>query len=334
MKPSWIVGASICSLVTAGAAHAHPLAPSLLRFEAQDDTHVTLSFRAPLIQPVGQSLRPAIPSSCRPVEASRFTRDAQALTETVRLACARADLVGERVTVSGIEDATTSVVVRVVDREGRSQSQVLDAHATSFRVRVANEAESPLSLVRAVIMGIEHLVTGWDHIAFVLGLLVLLGWRRRLVVAVTSFTVGHSVTLALATFGVIAVPSLWVEAMIAATVLMLAVEIAGGAQSPLQRFPWSLSLVVGLVHGLGFASVMLEAGLPREDVPLALLGFNLGLELGQLGLIGCAVVPWLVLYSRWRPPEWLRVGVPAHVIGGSAAFWLFERVFAALGALN
>ena len=165
------------------------------------------------------------------------------------------------------------------------------------------------------------------------GLLVLFGWHRRLIAAVTAFTVGHSLTLALSVLGIVSVPMVLVEALIALTIMVLALEIQAGQQGPVWKHPWTLPGALGLLHGLGFASVLFDAGLPSDEIPLALLGFNLGLEAGQLAVIAVAGLSFAVvrrvLPSGWRGNR----TIPAYIIGSLAAFWVIERTLAAFGFL-
>jgi hydrogenase/urease accessory protein HupE len=180
-------------------------------------------------------------------------------------------------------------------------------------------------------LGIGHLLTGWDHLTFVLGLLVLFGWHLRLIAAVTAFTIGHSLTLALSVLRIVSIPMALVEAMIAMTIVVLALEIQSGRHGPVWKHPWTLPGVLGLLHGLGFASVLFDAGLPKNEIPLALLGFNLGLELGQLGVIAAAGLCFVAL-RRALPSAWQgNRHLAAYAIGSLAAFWVIERMLAAFG---
>ncbi|MGB5368261.1 MAG: HupE/UreJ family protein, partial [Polyangiales bacterium] len=150
---------------------------------------------------------------------------------------------------------------------------------------------------------------------------------------VTAFTAGHSLTLALSVLGIVSLPAALVEASIALTIVVLALEIQSGKQGPVWRHPWILPGALGLLHGLGFASVLFDAGLPSKEIPLALLGFNLGLEVAQLGVIAVAWMSFKAirsaLPSTWRSSR----TIPAYLIGSLAAFWFIERVFAAFGSV-
>jgi len=189
-------------------------------------------------------------------------------------------------------------------------------------------------------LGVEHILTGFDHLLFVLGLLLLVDGRRRLLLTITSFTVGHSVTLALATLGLLSVPARATEAAIALSILLLAVELThprAGASAPAparpltltRRWPWLVAALFGLLHGLGFAGALREIGLPSSAVPAALFAFNLGVELGQLAFVatilglGAALsrLPQLARFrltlTRWALP---------YVLGVAASYLLCARV--------
>lgn len=312
-----------------GRASAHPLAPAVLTLEVEGGGLVTMRWRAPVRRPTGQSLRPAIPEGCEIARApSRsIDEDGRAFTETTSLTCSPVDLVGTVIEVDGFEDSTVNVVVRIVRADGRVDHAILDAATPRHRVASATEERS--TFVDYALLGVDHLLTGWDHLTFVLGLLVLFGWRRRLIAAVTAFTLGHSLTLALSVMGFVRVPQALVEALIALTIVVLALEIQSPRRGPVWRHPWTLPAALGLLHGLGFASVLSDAGLPRDEIPLALFGFNVGLELGQLLVIAVAGAGYAavrrVLPARWRGNR----SLAAYAIGSLAAFWVIERTVAA-----
>jgi hydrogenase/urease accessory protein HupE len=178
-------------------------------------------------------------------------------------------------------------------------------------------------------MGIGHLLTGWDHLAFVLGLVLLVGDWRRLLGTVTSFTLGHSLTLSLAALGFVRLPAGPIEAAIALSILILAVELAHRDRpSLLGRRPWLMAASFGLLHGLGFAGALAQVGLPVREIPLALLSFNVGIELGQIAFILAVLGLSFALSPLLRRlPAWT-TAVPTYCIGSLAAFWLFQRLAA------
>ena len=314
-------------------ALAHPLAPSVLSFEQGHDGTVTMRWRAPVKRPTGQSLRPRIPESCEPLGPPelRVSDDEIAVVETVELRCEPPDMVGAIVVVDGFEDSSVNVVVRLVRSDGSTHHTILGADTP--QLTIAAPKDESHSFFEYLMLGVHHLLTGWDHLTFVLGLLVLFGWRRRLIAAVTAFTVGHSLTLALSVLGVVSVSMLLVEALIALTIVVLALEIQSGKQGLVWRHPWSLPGALGLLHGLGFASVLFDAGLPSDEIPLALLGFNLGLEVGQLGVIAVAGASYAAIRSA-IPSNWrTHRTFAAYAIGSLAAFWVIERTLAAVGVV-
>jgi hydrogenase/urease accessory protein HupE len=313
------------TLVSASEVSAHPLAPSVLSFEHRPEGTVTMRWRTPVARPTGQSLRPRVPESCRvvaPPERHR-TEDETAVEETTELRCDPPDMVGAEVGVDGLADSSINVVVRVVRADGAVHHAILDTAKPQLTI-AAPEDESH-SFFEYLMLGVGHLLSGWDHLTFVLGLLVLFGWHRRLIAAVTAFTLGHSLTLALSVLGIVSVPTAAVEALIALSIVVLALEIDSGRRGPVWKHPWVLPGVLGLLHGLGFASVLFDAGLPPEEIPLALLGFNLGLEIAQLGVIAVGALCFAATRTA-LPPAWRNNRtVPAYVVGSLAAFWVIER---------
>jgi hydrogenase/urease accessory protein HupE len=180
-------------------------------------------------------------------------------------------------------------------------------------------------------LGIEHILLGFDHLLFVLALLMLVSGGRRIVLTVTAFTVAHSITLVAATLGWIALRGAPVEATIALSIVFLAREILmtwRGQASLTERMPWVVAFVFGLLHGLGFAGALAEIGLPQNAIPLALLCFNMGVEIGQLLFVG-AVLAVVMVSQRWlaRLSSRLR-WIPAYAIGSVASYWLIARVAA------
>jgi hydrogenase/urease accessory protein HupE len=326
----FLLALSIAALLPSPAG-AHPLAPSVLSFEQSGDGIVTMRWRAPVKRPTGQSLRPRIPHSCEalgPVT-SELNEEKTAITETQELRCQPPDMLGAVIAVDGFEDSSVNVVVRVARPDGDVHHAILDAGRP--RLTIASPEQESHSFFEYVMLGVEHLLTGWDHLTFVIGLLILFGWHRRLVAAVTAFTVGHSLTLALSVLGFLSVPQAIVEALIAMTIVVLALEIQSGRHGPVWKHPWLLPGSLGLLHGLGFASVLFDAGLPSGEIPLALLGFNVGLELGQLGVIAVAWASYAAVRSAipagWRGNR----ALPAYVIGSLAAFWVIERALVVFG---
>lgn len=178
-------------------------------------------------------------------------------------------------------------------------------------------------------LGIEHILLGIDHLLFVLALLLIVRGAWMLVKTITAFTVAHSITLGLATLGFIHVPSRPVEAAIALSIVFLCVEIVHARQHKIgltYRYPWLVAFAFGLLHGLGFAGALSEIGLPQSEIPIALLFFNIGVEVGQLIFVAVVLMlAWLLKQVRLDKNDWARI-TPAYIIGTLAMYWLFERI--------
>jgi hydrogenase/urease accessory protein HupE len=181
-------------------------------------------------------------------------------------------------------------------------------------------------------LGIQHILSGPDHLLFVFGLVLLSGTLRRIAATVTAFTVGHSLTLAAAVLGYVHFWQPAIEAAIAASVFALAVELARDPREPtaMRRHPWVMAGLFGILHGLGFATVLTDAGLSRADLPPALLAFNVGIEVGQLLFVEAVLaLRWLVGQVPVAFPAWTRA-VPLYAMGTLAAYWWLERTAAML----
>jgi hydrogenase/urease accessory protein HupE len=321
----------VLALGASDVAQAHPLAPSVLSFEQNAGGTVTMRWRAPVKRPTGQSLRPRIPESCKPLGPAVIQRtdDEIAVVETVELRCEPPDMLGTVIEVDGFAESSINVVLRLVRDDGSVHHAILDASNPAFTIeRPEDESHS---FFEYLFLGVEHLLTGWDHLTFVLGLLLLFGWHRRLIAAVTAFTLGHSLTLALSVLRIVSLPMALVEASIAMTIVVLALELQSGRHGPVWKHPWTLPGALGLLHGLGFASVLFGAGLPPDEIPVALLGFNLGLELGQLGVIALAGACFAAIRSLLPIHRQVDRGIAAYLIGSLAAYWVIERTLAAFG---
>jgi hydrogenase/urease accessory protein HupE len=229
--------------------------------------------------------------------------------------------------IEGIERGVSDVIVRVERRDGSSQVERLLPQRPRFVVLAASGA---WEVARAYfVLGVQHILGGIDHLLFVLALLLIVRGGRRIVITVTAFTLAHSITLAAATLGWVRVAGPPVEAMIALSIVFVAAEAVqglSGRQGLTARAPWVVAFSFGLLHGLGFAGALAEVGLPQTAIPVALLTFNIGVEVGQLLFIaGILVARWLAARIPAETPAWVRP-LPAYVIGTLAMFWVFERV--------
>jgi len=242
-------------------------------------------------------------------------------------------LTGGTINIAGLSSTVTDVLVRLERLDGTTQVTRLTPSAPSFIVEAA--PESTQVAVTYLKLGIEHILGGIDHLLFVLALLILVKGARRLIATVTAFTVAHSLTLAGATLGFVHVPGRPVEAAIALSIVFVAAEIIRSRQGRTgltERFPWIVAFTFGLLHGFGFASALSEVGLPQSDIPVALLFFNVGVEVGQLLFIA-SVFSVIALLTRFirrfelPQPGWAW-RVPPYAIGSVAMFWVIQRIAA------
>ena len=326
---AWAGGCAIAVVIAVAItepARAHPLAPALLDLRQTADGNVAVTWKVSAFRAPGVEVKPILPASCRlrpgPVAT---TEEEGGIVTRWSVSCGPAGLVGGRIEIAGLEAARIDGLVRVSLADGRSFQTVLRAREP---FTIVPERPRRLDVARAYgVLGIEHILTGGDHLLFVLGLLMLVETTGLLLQTVTAFTVGHSVTLSLAILGIARLPSAPIEVAIAASVLALAVELAREPASPtvMRRFPWLMAFVFGLLHGLGFAGALREVGLPSGEIPLALLAFNCGIELGQLMFIAVVLAArWALRRSEVRLPVWAH-RVPVYAMGSLAAFWCIER---------
>lgn len=324
---------ALCWMLASGSASGHAFAPSLLEIRETAPGEAVVRWKQPAIRVSGSSLLPILPAGCHERGKHGARTEDTGIVETWEIACP-GGLVGQTVRVEGIAESRADVLLRLVLADERSVRHVLTADTPSF---VVPEREGKLSVLASYgRIGIGHILTGFDHLLFVLGLVLLVRGGRRLVWTVTAFTVGHSVTLALAVLGLVHVPQQPIEAGIALSIYVLAVQLAPsrpGKPSLMTRFPWLMAGLFGLLHGLGFAGALAEVGLPDGEIPLALFSFNVGIELGQLSFVG--VVLSVRMGLRALPLRWpALVGhVPVYAMGSLAVFWFLQRVTASLAGM-
>ncbi len=312
-------------LLATPPAHAHALSPALLQIEALSTTHYQILWRHDLRSRLPP---PGWPTDCEartPIQ----TQQGSALDLSFELHCERS-LAGRRLEFTGLAQARTTVVMTYQPPDG-SRQQALISAGQSSHVLPDERPRRPI-WQQYLQLGAEHIAQGADHLLLVLGLFLLARGSRQLLVAISAFTLGHSLSLILATWGRLSTPSAGVEFAIALTLLYLAWEMTRQGQPA--RLRWPLMSAFGLIHGLGFAGALGQIRLPEEQLLSALLSFNLGIEAGQLGFVLLlALLFGLLRRLQSETAQRLSQQICIYLIGSLACFWLIERGLAGLSGL-
>lgn len=321
---------ALMTLAVAAPALAHQFAPALLEIEEKSADEANVRWKQPAVRVQGSQLRPVLPVECEGLGDPKVQKEGTGVRASWRMRCP-GGLAGKSVGVEGIAGSQADVLLRITLRDGRRIRHVLKPEAPSFKIDADSSRAGVFKDYAA--LGVQHILLGWDHLLFVLALVLLVGWGRSLLWTITSFTAGHSVTLALASLGFVHVPQAPIEAAIALSIYFLAVELTSvrkGVPTLTQRAPWAVAAGFGLLHGLGFAGALAEVGLPTAEIPLALFSFNVGIELGQLAFVGAVLLVTAAIRKvpvAW--PQWAKA-VPAYGIGTMAAFWFLQRAISLL----
>ncbi len=312
-------------------AAAHESRPGFLELRQTGPETYAFLWKKPTGGEVEIQIAPVIPEGCRLASPDRQQMTPGAVIVRGTLTCA-GGLAGKTIAIAGLEATITDVLVRLHHADGRLESHLLRPVHPSVTLGAATTAgERALGYLQ---LGVQHILLGVDHLLFVLGLLLIVADRWTLVKTITSFTLAHSVTLAIATLGYASAPLPPLNAAIALSILFLGPEIVRrwrGESSFTIRHPWVVAFAFGLLHGFGFASGLAAMGLPQAEIPLALLLFNLGVELGQVGFVLLVILlerSFRVLEVRWpRVVERL----PGYAVGTLGAYWTIQRTLLLLG---
>lgn len=314
-------------LLCASAVQAHELQPSSLELRQLTSERFEVVWRAPVYYGKPHPAQLQLPDTWKTVGEATVKQFPDSALHRRVVDVPGGVIDGAVIRFVGLESTITDVFARFVWLDD-SETTAIARPSQPWLEVIAKRSAWQVAWDYTV-LGVDHILSGFDHLTFVLALLLLVRGARRLLITVTSFTLAHSITLAAATLGVLWVPGPPVEAVIALSILFLAselVKVNRGLPSLTARYPWIVAFTFGLLHGFGFAGALGEIGLPQNEVPLALLMFNVGVELGQLAFIVVVLMITFVLnrlYRKW--PTWLGQ-VPAYCIGGISAFWLIERV--------
>jgi len=300
--------ATLALLTSEAAAHEMSMAEMELRETARGEFlwQWTATNRG-----VVEDLTPLWPDGCR--------------ADTNALRCGEHGLQGT-LAMEGVGKRYSAALVKVFWLDGQTRVYTLTAAQPTVQLYGSAEDKRGMGEIASayVVLGVEHILTGFDHLAFVLGLLFLVGFNRRLVATITAFTLAHSLTLALSALGWLTLRPPPVEAAIALSIMLVAGEALHTRPTLARRWPALVAFLFGLVHGLGFAGALKEIGLPQNHLAVALLTFNVGVEVGQLLVVGGAYLLWRGLSGS---TAFIRARTPAlYAIGGVAAYWSLARI--------
>lgn len=306
-------------------AQSHEMRPAYLQIKQVSEQSYRVLWKVPRIGDMVSEINPEFPngfelettSPPRPLEG--FMLFSFRLEGTDPIA-------GKPIRISGLNRTMIDVLVHVDYLNGERATLLLQPDSNEGVL--PGETDNWTVIKTYTGLGIEHILIGIDHLLFVLALILITKGFTKIVKTITAFTVAHSITLSLATLGLANLPGPPVEAVIALSIVFLALEIVRniqGQQTLTSRKPWLVAFTFGLLHGFGFAGALVEIGLPQSDIPLALAFFNIGVELGQIFfvIIVLGLIRVLSLYKHW--PKAIKK-VPAYAIGAVAAFWVFERI--------
>ena len=314
-------------------AFAHEVRPAYLELRQTAPETYDALWKVPGQGDLRLGLYVELPTGCTNVSEPRGSMVNNAYSERWTVKCP-GGLSGGTIHIAGLSATATDVLVRLERLDGSTQVTRLTPSSPSF---VVAKAASAVGVARTyTLLGVEHILSGIDHLLFVLALIIITRGGWKLVKTVTAFTVSHSITLTLATLGYVHVPQRPVEAVIALSIVFVSAEILRGRQGYLgitARAPWIVALLFGLMHGLGFASGLKDAGLPDGHIPIALLFFSIGVEAGHFLFIGCVLALTAVILraaTKLTPLNQQRFAilqiVPPYAIGSVAMFWVIQRI--------
>ena len=340
MRVSWRLAgpwlfACLVAVALVQSAAAHEIRPAYLQVDEISPGRYQILWRTPVLAGAPLPVQLHLPDSVHDLTAPSVQALSDSVVERRLVDAGSKGLAGQRLAFDGLQATLTDVFVRV-NLLGRPSATTLVRPSENWvDIGVPEGWLSILS--KYLVMGTMHILSGPDHLLFVLGLIALAGSGWMLIKTITAFTVAHSITLALATLGVVHFPSASLEVLIALSIFFLAPEMVRrlhGGDSLTLRGPWIFAFAFGLLHGFGFAGGLSLAGLAPVEIPPALLAFNVGVELGQLAFV--AVVLLLLRVSvamDFHPPRWTRFA-PAYLVGGLGAFWTISRITAVFAGVT
>jgi len=318
---------TLSSLYSAMPVQADEIRPALLDIKQQNTGLFSVTWKVPVRGDRVLAITPILPESLQLLGSPTMQAASGAQIERASYKNNAESLTGQRIVIEGLTAVQTDVLLLIQLQDGTQYSSILRPGSPDYTIP---EQASKLQVAGDYWrLGTIHILEGVDHLSFVFALLLIVTGLGQLLKAITAFTVAHSITLALATLGLVKLPAAPTEAIISLSILFLATEIIhkhNGKISLTEKYPWVIAFAFGLFHGLGFAGALAEIGVPQNEVPLALLMFNIGVETGQLLFISVVLgLVALLKHLPFTPPQgaWR---VAPYAIGSAAAFWTIERI--------
>ena len=320
-----ILLAILVQMIIGSSAMAHELRPAYLDIRETATNEFAVLWKVPALDDLRLGLYVRLPDACKAKTETVRTIQDGAYFERWSVACPNG-LKGQEIVIDGLRSTVTDALARIEYRDGTKQVARLTPEKPTLLVA---SGQSWLEVAKTYfLLGVDHILTGFDHLLFVLALMLLIHDRWMLVKTVTAFTIAHSITLAGATLGYISLPQKPVEATIALSIAFVASELVkarSGERRLSEDYPWIVAFVFGLLHGFGFAGALKETGLPQTDISLALLTFNLGVEAGQLMFIAAALVVFRAAGMLVTVPIAPARLAAAYLIGTTSMVWLVAR---------
>jgi hydrogenase/urease accessory protein HupE len=305
---------------------AHEVRPAYLDLKEEAPGTFDVLFKTPMVGDLRLSLGVSFSGPVQALTPVTSRTTGNALIQTWRIRASEG-LAGRDVRIVGLENTVSDALLRVEFADGRLWDERLTPAAPAATVPPARSGSGVAATYFS--LGVEHILLGYDHLLFVLGVILVTASLRQLAGAITAFTAAHSITLAAATRGLVRVPSEPVEAVIALSIAFLAVEnvrVRSGKAGIAARAPWIVAFAFGLLHGFGFAGALSEIGMPAGHIPMALFFFNVGVEAGQLMFVAAIMaLASTVRFARLPLPPWATL-VPPYVIGSLAMAWFVQRI--------
>ncbi len=326
---------ALLALLVAPSLWAHESRPAYLEVKETAPNQFSLLWRTPTLAGMRLPIALQLPDDVHNLKEPNTQELTDSEITRYSIDAGPKGLAGKRIEFPGLQGTITDVLVRVEMLDGRSWTTIV--HPSQPWVEIT-AAQTRLQVMGSfIVQGIRHILFGADHMLFVLGLLLIVQDRWMLLKTITAFTVAHSITLAIATLGYAEAPVLPLNAAIALSILFLGPEIVRswrGETSFTIRHPWVVAFAFGLLHGFGFASALTSAGLPKAELPVALLSFNVGVEIGQLSFVALILLlerAFRILEVRW--PRWA-AALPGYTVGSLGAFWTVQRLAIMFGAMR